>query len=698
MSKKYENLERLIYIALGVMLAFIFEHASRSAFNGGTGRWHGYNFNLVVYVGALAAAFILFLIAALVIDSLRIVFAAPAADSDQEAEPARGNRFLIAVLYGLYSVSGASLVFLIYKIYANECNLYPGSAAPTYLRQMVPHKIYFIAIFFLAASLLFTVTRLKDESVQNKKMRAALAVVFAAVSALALYCPNIFTDRGAGAMHIHAVLNSMIHAANHVPYDDFNCSIYGHYGLLCVPLVKLLGNDLYACMQTLSVVGFIAFLAAFYTAHKLIRSDIMYFIALLGMTGTTTILTRRGQYFQINPLRLLFPCLMLAVIAGLASRTSKVSKIISHILALLCGIAAVIWNFETGLFCVAVMMCVLVFRVLYRHPIFSKQTIGSILLACLYGLVCISAAWGIVGKWNIANGGTANTFRQFVYPLFSGTYNVNNLRLPLPSVYFLYFFEILLFFMTLIIVLRLQHNKETGDEAVDTLRFAVALSGLSSLIYFMNRAAYGNMSITHLQLCMLLASWGEYALTVTKENRREKLGTPSRWLSFVIASVLFGGSVWMAVEGTLYIQVCYDYRATSVWNTESMNEGIEKIRAEVPEEALAFGTYVPEVYFQLGRDTGCVVTDWSDMNDLNRSHALALAKYYNYVFTSDTFEDKDFKLVKDIQIEGLTFHLFERKEPLAETLYSSKELQAAAAAERLAGLQESEAEAVLEES
>lgn len=34
----------------------------------------------------------------------------------------------------------------------------------------------------------------------------------------------------------------------------------------------------------------------------------------------------------------------------------------------------------------------------------------------------------------------------------------------------------------------------------------------------------------------------------------------------------------------------------------------------VPENTLAFGTGIPELYYQLGWDPGIAITDWSDMN------------------------------------------------------------------------------------
>ena len=650
MKNKYTNADRLILIVTAVLLAFVYESASRSVYNEGAGMWHGLNFNLAVYVGSLAGAFLLFLVSSFVLDRIR--------SAHGSGELPQAGRIILNVIY---TAAAAAVFVLIYEIYIHECDLYPGTSASTYLRQEVPHKLYFAFVVLAAAAALLSVSRLTENTAANLKLRFSAAVLMAAVNAAALYAPNMFADRGGGVPHIHAVTNTIINVAKLQPYDAHNVSIYGHYGLICLPFVKLLGSDFYGVMQTLALMGFFTYLAAFYVAHKIIRHNAVFLAAVAGITGTTSVLTRRGQYFQINPLRLLFPMLMLAVLTFGAYHNTKKARRITVILEILTGTASVIWNFEMGLFCVAVCMCVIVFRALSEYPVFSRRTVISVLTAVLYFVLCTGGAYGIVNLYNLACGGSINSPRLFIYPLFSGVYNVNHLRAELPSVVYLYFFQILLFFLTVLALLRKQQLKASVSVPADTVCFAISLSGLSSLIYFMNRAAYGNMAISHIQMCMLLACFGEHALTFTRERVKAALKEPGTWLACIMSAVLFGGSLWMAAEGILYISVCLDYRATSSWLTADMDRGIEEIRAKVPEDTFAFGFCVPEIYYQLGWDNALPMIDWSDINDLNREYAMEEAAKHDRVLISGVdFENKDYKAVQKIEIDPYEFILYEK--------------------------------------
>ena len=625
MKKTSEHFSNIIYIIIGILLALVFKYASTLPGNE-TGDLHGFNFNLAVYVAALVFAFAVWLILHLIGYLFSGKKKAPA-DSMEGAGSGLSvaARLADVVLYGLYGAVAAGVMLLIYEIYANENNLWPGTASPSYLRQEVSHKIYFLVIIFIAGMLFLVLSR-DGETKKNPRFRVGLALIFAVLNGIATYCPNIFKDNGGGVPHIHAVLNSIVNVAHFRPYDELNCSIYGHFGLIFMPFVKLLGNDLTGIMLSISVFTFITFLAAFYVADRLIKSDSIYLIALAAITGTTTIFTRRGQYYQINPLRLLFPMLMLAAITFSSLQTTKKKIILSRVLEYAVGILSVIWNFETGLFCVAVCAAVKVFHALYGRKVLELHTFVLILRAVIYSIVCLAGAYLAVNGYNLLTGGGINSVKLFIYPLFSGTYNVNNLRVPLPSIAFLYFLQILLFLFTALIVIERQRKKAGCDPVIDTIRFAVALSGLSSLIYFMNRAAYSNMSIAHIQMILLITSWGQYALTISRTNIREKFGNSAAFFRSALSVILFGGAVWMAIEGTLYIEVCYDNRADTSWQKQTYAEGLEQIKQRIPENTFGFGYCVPEVWYQLGWDNICYMTDWSDINEYNRLYAVAEAK------------------------------------------------------------------------
>ncbi len=691
MKKTSEHLSYLIYIILGVFMALIFKYASAAPYNE-TGDFHGINFNLFVYVAALACAFVLWLLLRLL--TLLLTGRAGGKRSAEAGEETGGlsgaARFADALLYGVYGAAAAGILLLIYEIYANENNLWPGTASPSYLRQEVNHRIYFLVIV-LIAGILFLVLARDGETRKNRRFRVGLAGIFALLNAIATFCPNIFKDNGGGVPHIHAVLNSIVNVAHFRPYDELNCSIYGHFGLIFMPFVKVLGNDLTGIMLAISLFTFITFLAAFYVADKLVRSDSVYLIVLAAITGTTTIFTRRGQYYQINPLRLLFPMLMLAAVTFSSLQKTGKKILLSRILEYVIGILAVVWNFETGLFCVAVCAAVKVFRSLYGRKLIGLHTFVMLLRAVLYAAVCLAGAYLTVNGYNLLTGGGFNSLKLFIYPLFSGTYNVNNLRVPLPSVEFLYFFQILLFFITALLVIEHQRERRETDPVIDTIRFATALSGLSSLIYFMNRAAYSNMSIAHIQMILLIASWGQYALTITRSNLREKFGSSAAFFRSALSVILFGGTVWMAIEGALYVEVCFDNRADTSWQKQEYAVGLEELKQRIPENTFGFGYCVPEVWYQLGWDNICFMTDWSDINDYNLQYAVAEAKKHDaFVTTTEHQKFPGYRVEDVVTIGPYDFQLYVKKagktsgKDAGKAKESSADSAAASAAEEAA--------------
>ena len=149
MSGKTRNADCLILILIGVLLSFVYNMAASSPYNE-TGVFHGLNYNLVVYAGTLAASFLLFVILTFIVRRLQ---ASPAwaEFSDPESRSSAVSR---RVVYVIYIAVIISVLILVYQIYINENNLYPENTAATFLRQMVPHPLYFGIIVYLSAILL----------------------------------------------------------------------------------------------------------------------------------------------------------------------------------------------------------------------------------------------------------------------------------------------------------------------------------------------------------------------------------------------------------------------------------------------------------------------------------------------------------------------------------------------------------------
>jgi hypothetical protein len=187
------------------------------------------------------------------------------------------------------------------------------------------------------------------------------------------------------------------------------------------PLVHLLGNDYRAVLFSIAVFAFLTFMAACYTADVLIERDSIYLLTVACICATTTLLTRRGVYYQINPHRLMFPVFGTACIAWECRHPAEKFSLFRLFFRIVVCILAYVWNFETGFFTSAVFAFDIFLKVHYGESWISLRTLRTILLLILFVSGTFAAAVGVVNLYNAALGGGPVSFRQFVYPLFSGT-------------------------------------------------------------------------------------------------------------------------------------------------------------------------------------------------------------------------------------------------------------------------------------
>lgn len=186
MSGKLRNAETIIYLLISVLLVFIFKKAASSPLSE-SGIVFGFNYNLVVYVLSLLGMFVLFLILMLLTDRLsRTLFWADLPDPEVPGKGGIAKR----ILFIIYIAAAICVLIFIYQIYINENNLYPQNNAATFIRQEVPHPVYFSVIAVLAAVLYFSF-RAKQHLPENIVLR------------FGLYAPVCFLQRHARLLPEH---------------------------------------------------------------------------------------------------------------------------------------------------------------------------------------------------------------------------------------------------------------------------------------------------------------------------------------------------------------------------------------------------------------------------------------------------------------------------------------------------------------
>lgn len=692
MAKRHENANLLIIIMISALLAAGFTAAAFLPYNE-TGEIFGVNYSLAAYVVLLLAAFVLFLLLRALSGLL------PKSRGPLHTLPG-------LLLDAIYAISALSLVLYIFYIYKNENNIFPQGTSATYIRQLVPHRWYFLVVIIISLILFITATR--TEMIRHLNCRVAVGAVFSLLTAFAAYSACPLFDGGGGSYHSHAVTNTIVNVARGIPFSDLNISIYGHYALIFYPFVKLLGGGYEAIAISLSFFTFVTYAAAFYAASRLVRRDDIFIYTTAAAAATSTTLTRRGQYFQVIPLRLIMPCLALACLAFAFSERGKRHKKAVMITSFALGILALIWNFETGLFAVLTIAATFVFAGRREHRFFSLRTLRDIILGAVYLLLSFGAAFVLVGVYNKGCGGDFGTPRQFIYPLLSETYTVQHLRTPLPSVPCLYVFEIMLFFAAIMAaILRrpsassaqtsegsdaaaVRSSGWSGDPAgTDTgthsapsegsgrpapdigtlaLTFATGLSGLLSLIYFINRAAFGNLAISTIQMAILLGVFSEDVFSFSRKDLKTMFHFPAKFGRAALSGAIFIVLIFASIEGTLYSGICLLNRVQAgSWIRTGFEQADAWVTNVIPEDTIACGIMLPEIYFDCGRDPHIALTDWSDMNELNLSYAKNEILSHDHVLIEESsglqsfLDENGYELSSSLSCGDKTFHYYVKK-------------------------------------
>ncbi len=629
--KRYSHADQLILIITGLFLWGWMRMATLSVYNE-RGSIHGINFNIAAFVGGCLFSLLLF--ASLHIFSYLLKKRLGKAESTHSP----------AIFYFPYSVAFVMGLYFIYRIYRDETVVYPGDTVATYFWQRVPIRIFYLLMLAFAV---ITICLVKQTVKQHWLLRNTTALVFALVNGALLYAPAPTSDVGGGIQHIDAYVTSITNVLHGTPYSPTNLSIYGHYGLIYAPLVKLLGGSYQAIALSIAVVAVLTYLAFFLAANPAVKSDWIYLLTVLAITGTTTVLNRRGQYYQINPHRLLMPALTLLLISieEFKLRRAESKKLL--ILEVILGILAITWNLETGLFSVAILAAHHFYLMLGRKGFSVKQFLLWCLYAVLFLCICFMGAWALCGVYNLLTGGSFGSVRTYIYPIMSETYQVSNLRLSLPGVNAVYVFEILLFVLALLSSLKTQLMDKDQKNVHNALIFATALSGCASMVYFLNRAAVGNMSMQHAQAALLLGLLSDRLFTVEKSELVSGLKS-----SFSVFPIL--------LKGLIYLSLCYfvmasvttlpttvRYRTTSTWNTEAWDTMLTEIEETVPRDTVASGIGIPAIYQELGWDTGCHLIDHLDMNPPTREVRDQLFAESNEVLTTVALDENVWTVVRE---------------------------------------------------
>lgn len=651
MIKFHQGKKGLVFIAISIFLIAFYNYCSSSNFND-TGKIWGINFNYM----AFAISFLGAAVVALIVYTVSIVL-----------EGVLSKRAACITLSSFYSLFMIGIICWIYKVYMLENTEFSGTdLAYSFFREQVVSKAAYFAIMLcicLSSTIIFgAFTNGKKE--KKKIIRVGFCLIIGFVASMLTFAPNPYRNNMWGAYHADAYINSIINVAHYVPYSDSMTSIYGHYGIVYLPFVKVFGDNLTAVAFTISLFVFLLYLAVGYIADYLVENDLLYCMVLIGVGGIGTTFFGMGQYWQVYPHRMLFPVLTLALIVFDTKRTLSVNKKV--ICYFLLAVLSLVFNIETGFVC----MVVISVYVILIQPTIKMKFLGAI-SSLLYVVISFLTSFLIVNAYNLICGGYWNSIATFVFPIGSDIYNMFEiLRAPLSDGCSIFIIPLVIFCSSIFfglfeyVVDRKNEQRNVDIQKLPVI-ISVALCGLGLFTYYMDRPAPSCLGISHVNMILLLGTFSSFP-RITMEKIKSIFSDSEIWFSKGIKTITCVLLVYFAFEAIIGLGGALSDRNKTVWQIKSFNNSIEEVKKSIPENTM--GLFVGEIYYQLGWKNMVYTIDGADMNEIGISAIKDAIKEQDLIVVNEaaknlwslSSEDEGFVLDDTLITNDFTLLIYRR--------------------------------------
>lgn len=405
-------------------------------------------------------------------------------------------------------------------------------------------------------------------------------------SAIAMYYPN---SEGITQHHFDAVYGGIYNAYYGAPIRDATGSIYGHYALFFLPVLRILGTvspyvvvRIFACMAGLSSFLF-SMSVSYATKDKRLQflAPIVFFIVKVN-----------GVYLQLYPLRMLTVVLTLfyLVYPNKTRRWCIWGEVLSCFLLL--------WTTDFGILCAFIIKC---YRILekMRSALHVPELLRYGICQMLLFIAEIGIAIAAVNIYNFSRGYSEIEIVSFFFPLnttYDVEYPILTGRVPVIVCAFIWI-EILYMAVFSDRFIRLLKGNAEPSCTVD---MSLALLGLAVFVYYINRPAYGNLRATVLPFILLLM----VCYSEIQQSEKVYCQIASGVLAFCI-SFMAVFSIAQQVNNTVE-RMGQNHDVLYGSQSECDRAAIRELE-KIPEDTFVFGTEVRRLYGLMGKNCGSYI-------------------------------------------------------------------------------------------
>lgn len=504
--------------------------------------------------------------------------------------------------------------------YINETNAEHPLDESELIRRYFPFPLW-ISITIAGAALCLFILR-KNPTEKHTKIkkiiRLIVALLFTFGTSIQFYAPNIFQDIQGGTYHSHAYTNSIINVCWMIPYSKNMESLYGHYAILYMPVLKFLHKFLHVNYLTgifivSAVIAGISILLFLYILNYLAKNDLIFYLGMLAIGEYYFMLMQGGVYLQVHPHRMIFPVLL----AALALQEHKTEK--KHSVIAVCFITlSFVWSTEVGIVC---MLSFSLYRWVQAALDGSSFSLRKVLLLIrellIYAILPFIMAYVIICCYNLLAGGTVLDFREFMYPLISDRNYIENIELPLPDASHAWLGAAVLFLGAVIPAVFQLFFPSSAAKKASPFYFYLGVMSLGLMLYYINRPVEGSMFIImYLMLILQVSILQKCQDCYIEQKTLTKLTTAKpnhlliHFLRVITTLILF----IMAFDSVYSMPKAWKTASETIWKMDDLKEFAEYVWVQIPPDAISFGEGVPELMALIDRDTHLHSTEWSYLN------------------------------------------------------------------------------------
>lgn len=507
------------------------------------------------------------------------------------------------------------------SFYTNETNTEHALNASELIRRTFPFPLWFALMVVGTAICLFFLRKKPSEKMQRikKTTRLIITILFTIGTSIQFYAPNIFQDIQGGTYHSHAYTNSIINVCWLTPYSHNMESLYGHYAVLYMPILKALHRFLHVDYLTgiwivTAVIAGVSILLFAYVLNYFAKSNVIYYLALFAIGEEYFMLMQGGVYMQVHPHRMIFP-VAVAALALLEHRKQKRYHVLSVILLTL----SFVWSTEVGMVTMLAYTAYSWAWYAMDGERFSIHKVGLLFRELvIYVLLPFVLAYGVINRYNLLAGGSILNFEEFMFPLISDRGYIDSIELPLPDVTHAWTGSAVLFLgitvMSLLYLLLPEKGQEKGEKPY---YFLLGVMCLGLMLYYINRPVEGCMFIVMFLMLIIQAIILQKSQQVYLEWKGSKealFARPQRFLFLSLRIITTFILFIMAFDSLYSMPSAWKKSAETIWKRDELAEFAEHIWIQIPPDAKSFGEGVPELMALIDRDTHLHTTEWSYRN------------------------------------------------------------------------------------